>query len=448
MKKALTTDQQKIANPVARFSEYSDEIRSLISNLKKLPQQPPNDQLSAILNGGATSALRRLISIKIRKERGLFFTSDALAKKVADRLTPMLKKGCKLLDPACGAGNLLLECARRLPLGNDLDETLRIWSGRIFGYDLYEEFVLTAKLRLTLLALSLHPNEWDVTPNIQPDRIFKCLRVGNSFDEAAVTDKACIVVNPPFGYVHAPAGCKWATGQIQIAAWFLEQLMLKANKEQHVIAILPDVLRSGTRYGKWRDSISSLCKSIELEPVGRFDERTDVDVFIMHCVRTGDCVQQSQWPKALLLPGNLESVISDLFEVRVGTVVPHRDPLEGPIHPYIHSRTAPAWETLNIITEERRHRGRVFQPPFLVIRRTSSPSDKHRCVATVVNEDRPVAVENHLIVLLPNDKSLESCQQLLDLLKSTRTDEWLNTRIRCRHLTVSAVGEIPCSLGW
>jgi hypothetical protein len=77
------------------------------------------------------------------------------------------------------------------------------------------------------------------------------------------------------------------------------------------------------------------------------------------------------------------------------------------------------------------------------VRRTSRPGDEHRAVATIVVCDRPVAVENHLLVCRPRDGSGTACQTLLDVLQRPETTSWLDRRICCRHLTVSAVRSIP-----
>ena len=68
---------------------------------------------------------------------------------------------------------------------------------------------------------------------------------------------------------------------------------------------------------------------------------------------------------------------------------------------------------------------------------------KKRAIATIITGKEEVSVENHLIVLIPHDLSLESCKELMLRLRSKETDEWLNERIRCRHLTVSALNELP-----
>jgi hypothetical protein len=242
----------------------------------------------------------------------------------------------------------------------------------------------------------------------------------------------------------APKDCEWANGKIQIAGWFIERLLQTAPKGQHVVAILPDVLNSGTRYKKWRDLILTLASALTIEPAGRFDANTDVDVFILHAVAGKDNEMPSEWPYNELCTNGFSHRVSDYFDVHVGSVVPHRDPIVGTLYPYVHARTALPWQTLEHITEERQSIRTVFSPPFVVVHRTSSPSDKHRCVGTVINEKREVAVENHLIVLLPKDKALQSCKQLLNILESPATDTWLNQRIRCRHLTVSAVRDLPC----
>jgi len=191
--------------------------------------------------------------------------------------------------------------------------------------------------------------------------------------------------------------------------------------------------------------IVKLSASIEVEQIGRFDADTDVDVFILHAVVGNANDIQKKWPCQLPITKGLTHRVSDYFDIHVGTIVPHRDTDEGTSYPYIHTKTTHPWETLERITEERVITKRAFSPPFVTVRRTSSPSDIYRCVATIINERRKVAVENHLIVLLPKDKSLLSCRQLMKIFKTKETNEWLNQRIRCRHLTVTALKELPCN---
>ncbi|WP_241152696.1 hypothetical protein, partial [Pseudomonas viridiflava] len=50
-------------------------------------------------------------------------------------------------------GNLLIECSRSLPISNTLSETLESWGNTLFGYDLFEVFIESTKLRLILEAI-------------------------------------------------------------------------------------------------------------------------------------------------------------------------------------------------------------------------------------------------------------------------------------------------------
>ena len=434
----------EVKEAVSHFSAYSDHIQKLLLNLaQSSPSSLPDDLASAILNGQATSALQKLVPLRVRRKEGLFFTSTQLANKIAKRLAPKLQAGVRLLDPACGAGNLLLACAKYLPVGTNLAETLRLWSNSIIGYDLYPEFICATQFRLAFFAASHHFDEGEAIRNINPAYIFDKLIVEDFFSQVIPDDVDCIVVNPPFGYIDAPTDCRWATGKIQHAGQFLERLFCIAHKNQHIIAILPDVLRSGTRYRKWRALISGMCSSLEIEMAGQFDGNTDVDVFILDAVVGNSPEVMIKWPDFQQRNAGTKHVVGDFFEVNVGSVVPHRDPIEGPLYPYIHARTASAWQTIRQIREDRQYAGRVFDPPFVVVHRTSSPKDKSRCIATLIDIEQHVAVENHLLVLLPIDNSINSCRLLLDVFRSEQSTNWLNQRIRCRHLTVSSLRELP-----
>ena len=124
--------------------------------------------------------------------------------------------------------------------------------------------------------------------------------------------------------------------------------------------------------------------------------------------------------------------------------MPHRlKPAEGPVSPYLHAKHVPHWGEYRAGLETVAFAGRRFSPPFVVIRRTSSPTDQFRALGTLILGDQPVAVENHLLVCLPRFGGLEECRRLLAHLRAPRINRFLNSRIRCRHLTVGVVREIP-----
>ena len=90
-----------------------------------------------------------------------------------------------------------------------------------------------------------------------------------------------------------------------------------------------------------------------------------------------------------------------------------------------------------------KYEGKVFTPPFVVIRRTSSPKDKNRAVPTLITQSGTYAVENHLFILNPKDNKIVTCKNLVKRLKDARTNIWLNNNIRCRHLTKKSILDIP-----
>src|SRR6266702_3142056 len=68
-------------------------------------------------------------------------------------LAKKLPSATQVVDPACGAGDLLVACARYFPLKADLTETLREWGGRLAGFDVNSAFVEATRYRLALLAI-------------------------------------------------------------------------------------------------------------------------------------------------------------------------------------------------------------------------------------------------------------------------------------------------------
>jgi hypothetical protein len=180
-----------------------------------------------------------------------------------------------------------------------------------------------------------------------------------------------------------------------------------------------------------------------VKPYGIFDESADVDVFLLRVKRRAKKFKTKSvlWTNAAAKTG---TTIGDYFDVHVGRVVPHRDPETGKKHPYIHARHLPTWKTVRKFDEFRRHEGKVYEPPFVVIRRTSRPGHPHRAAATVIAGKTPVAVENHLIVCEPKNKKTQTmCKKLMAQLKTKTVNKFLDDRIRCRHLTVGSVTVIP-----
>jgi hypothetical protein len=386
-----------------------------------------------ILNGVPYKAFRQSISLENRRELGTFFSSPELARVVADALRTKMPEGGLALDPTCGIGDLLIAFAETLPVAASLAETLERWGHQLAGIDQREDLITMTKARLVALARARGGFS---NPIASLDALFPHIIVGDMFRETVLIAKADgILFNPPFGGVSEHHISNWGRGKLSAAAIFLDALLNARAPGSSIAAVLPDVLRSGSRYGRFRERITASGVSGSFRSHGRFDAWTDVDVFTSLLVPE---------PGALWAgPFASGKVVGDRFKVRVGPVVPHRHEKKGKWQRFICAKTVPAWAQAFTPRASRRFKGTLFQPPFVVVRRTSSPSDRKRAAGAIIVGDKPVAVENHLIVLIPQDGHYESCAELLGVLGAEATTEYLNALIRCRHLTTGSVISIP-----
>jgi hypothetical protein len=425
-------------NPFSAYSAYVSGLKRLALESHCVPDW--NDRVDAALNGQASVELRRVAPVEARRTFGAFFTGTDLGSKLIGCGTEFDATSV-FYDPTCGMGDLLLAAARALPLGKTLPHTLRQWGKQLTGTDLHREFIRGARTRLILLARQRH-NSDEPLP-LSEAGFFPNIRVADCFAQHGMFDRAThLLLNPPFGQAAAPTGCKWAGGRITAAAGLVVTALERARPGTEMLAILPEVLRSGSFSEQWRKRVNALAEVQLVEPYGIFDDSADVDVFLLRLARrefeSSGSTQQWVQPTPLNT-----TTIADFFDVHVGRVVPHRDPEKGKEHPYIHPLSVPTWTVMRRFREFRRHEGLVYAPPFVVIRRTSRPGHPYRATATVIAGKRPVAVENHLIVCEPKDGKFGICQELMGHLKTKSVNDFLDTRICCRHLTVGAVAAIP-----
>jgi len=419
-----------------------------VAGLQRLAAEPSTvsdwqKRTHAALNGQATAELRKVIALKTRRHYGAFFTGSKLAKKFISHC-PAFPAKAIVHDPSVGGGDLLLAAASRLPKEKTLDKTLRRWGKMLTGTDLHPEFIRAAKIRLVLMARSRHGLK--ARGVMSPTKYFPGIRVADGLAQhKAFSEATHLFLNPPFGVVEAPADCKWAGGKITEAAFFVVAALERAQPGTQLLAILPDVLRSGSFTAHWRQRVEELAEVQLVKPYGIFDESADIDVFLLRVERREGQPNGKpfRWTKSSTRKAK---TVAHCFDVHVGRVVPHRDPKKGAWHPYIHARNVPTWEIVHEIETSRRYLGKVYKPPFVVIRRTSRPGHPYRAAATVIAGKKSVAVENHLIVCEPKAKTLKMCKKLMTKLQTQVVNQFLDDRIRCRHLTVGAVAAIPFEL--
>ena len=433
-------ESRAVSSPVSvasGFRRYVRELRAVTEHAVRSGGLPLSavDAVTQHLDGRVSRELRSAVRVEDLRSLGAFFTGEPLASRMLGH-APAPSGWEIVLDPACGSGDLLVAAARRLPVLDGLVPTLRRWGEVLHGTDRVPEFVEVARQRLALLALRRgarppHDGQLDLAA------LLPGLRVDDGLRGPQIEDADVLVLNPPYGQVSAPADCGFASGLTSRAALWVDALATRLKDKSCLIALLPDVLRSGSRYARWRLATAARLDVCSIQPIGQFDALTDVDVFILKAHRRTGRTPHS-WPE----PAG-GSRLGATCTVMVGPVVDRRDPKTGPWVPYITTRDLPQFGFHRPL-RKRRYGKRVFAPPFVVIRRTSRPtSEGPRLRPVVILGDEPVAVENHLLVLVPQPATRTSCERLAQQLQDRSVTEWLNSRIRMRHLTVVALRALP-----
>lgn len=432
------------------YNSYLQHLSRLVRQTSNLADSSKNQKLiTSALDGQASRAIQNLVNLETRKEYGIFFTHGNFSRQVVSPYNKRLKKGQIILDPSCGAGDLLIECSRFLPVKKTLSRTVEYWGEIIRGYDIHKQLIDAAKYRLILSAINrgveIDCNTFNLN-NIFPNLL--SVDALENLKEFIYADM--IVANPPYIKINAEKyGCDWSSGKVSMAGLFIDKIIENCKDGAVISAILPDVLRTGSLYRKWRKKILQNVEIRRVKSLGRFQDNVDIDVFILSSKinksESFDWVTNVKVLEKSTEENNHSKLVGDDFYVHVGPVVPHRNKNNGSWMPYLHARDVPKWGSINadMINKKIRFDGKVYRPPFVLIRRTSSPSDKRRVVAALVEGGKNVAIENHLIVLLPKSGLLEDCVSLMRELDSDELNKFVNERNRCRHLTTSLVKSIP-----
>ena len=326
--------------------------------------------VDAALDGQPDRALRRLVSVGQIRRCGAFFTGIRLSDAALGPLLRSLSANSRIDDPALGVGDLLLSCAAVLPVKATLTATLKTWRQCFSGRDIHNEFVRAACLRLTLTA-------WRRTTvpksmgKIDLDWAFPGLQTGCGLEDSDAIERAThLVMNPPFSMVDSRPGREWGSGKVNAAAVFVDQCLDAARDGTRLVAILPEVLRGGSRAPAVAAAgrIKNALESDGIDGPG-FREMPTL-MFSCSTLSYPDTIPPKAWDWGQMT-GETELQVGDFFEVLVGPVVDYRDPHHGPWRLFIVSHAVPRWQVLDDIPTRRRFAGRVLQPPFVVVRRTS-----------------------------------------------------------------------------
>jgi type I restriction-modification system DNA methylase subunit len=117
------------------LTEHNTNLRRLFASQDKTEIRKSVDLDSIDL------VLREVLTIKEMREAGSFFTGQELASKVVSSFQAPITFSSVVLDPTCGAGNLLIEVSRTLGVEATLSETLKSWGGVLWGFDLLQHFI-------------------------------------------------------------------------------------------------------------------------------------------------------------------------------------------------------------------------------------------------------------------------------------------------------------------
>jgi hypothetical protein len=430
------------ASSVMPFMAYTADLRQRLRLQLNCTGNIVPESIAAALDGQPSRELRRLVPLADRRRDGIFFTGSELAEVAAKSMSEDQSSRLSVADVTCGVGDLLLAAARHMAVKATVTATLTEWGTRLRGFDIHPILVDACRIRICMLAIQRGARP-DNLRLIDLPRLLPNIRNGDYRDHLHEIAKVQhLLLNPPYVIVEDDRVDRtWGNGNFCFAAQCILECLEHAKAGCKLTAILPDVLRTGSTYSKWRSKIDRLTLRSRTKIVGQFDAMADVDVFLLTAT-VGDRSPRRKSPWWTAVANNSTSV-GDFFDTHVGPVVPHRHVSEGPVRRYIHAKDLPAWQFVHRIKEKLRFRGRVFRPPFVVVRRTSRPDQKYRCIATIIGGNGPVAVENHLIVLSPHNNRLTTCRALIRNFREERVSNWFDQRIRCRHLTVASLAGMP-----
>ena len=175
------------------YSTYVGSIERLVGTALSSGIDDLHPQTTHALNGGPGEALRESIDLYTRKSTGAFFSGSNLSDELVGTFNEPISEDSRILDPACGSGDLLLACSRRLPVAPSLRETLEAWGQQLLGLDLYPEFIRASKARL-ILAAALR-GRWSVSAGLaHTESWFPGIRVGDGLAipaDLAEADACC-----------------------------------------------------------------------------------------------------------------------------------------------------------------------------------------------------------------------------------------------------------------
>jgi hypothetical protein len=137
------------ADVFAAYFTYREELAAALARIAT-GVDPATVGAVAHLDGLAYQRLRQNIPVDVRRVYSTFFTSSALRTRLVASYRGPISAGATVLDPACGAGDLLLAAAELLPRTWTAARLQRHIATRFHGRDLVEVLAQITRDRLRL----------------------------------------------------------------------------------------------------------------------------------------------------------------------------------------------------------------------------------------------------------------------------------------------------------
>src|SRR5215469_4965456 len=109
--KRRTPAEEVVLQP-GTFAPYVEHLASLLGTTARDGAGARKAELASALDGQPGRQLRKLYTIDALRDTGTYFTGSALANRLVTAVAHVLRGAERVIDPACGAGDLLVACAR------------------------------------------------------------------------------------------------------------------------------------------------------------------------------------------------------------------------------------------------------------------------------------------------------------------------------------------------
>lgn len=487
-------------------SRFSENIDTQIVNSPYLSKSLVNDIYSRLRGQFAFASLttdmlghayeNALVSVKLRREHGIYYTPHSVTRYILDRLPieSIPQESRLLLDPCCGSGSFLLagfeRLASLLPESWSPAQRHQYLRARIVGRDIDDFAREIASLSLVLADIH-NRNGWNIRDG----------DVTQITVEAVGRRPTIVVTNPPFKEI------KEAGSRREFAADTLVSLVGLMAKDGLMGIVLPQSMLDSRAGQKARATVLEHCDILELStfPGGVFHSNADSVVFLLrkrfspsgllkragvvtvHELRNKDLadfrskgiftrtysVDTADWvsdPRNRFIVSPLSDTwkklearcarLAEVADVRNGLQIKKSDATS--VVDEKRSHDVPFVDRLNVLRPfallaggelrktrwlrygDQLHRRRerdIFEAPKVLVNSNRNPGSTWRLVAAAAPKGLYFSFNFHGVI--PKPKADISIEQIVAVLNSPVANAWFDAHCRKRWVDQSTLGKLP-----